>query len=688
MPTAAKQHLRTLITAAGLVALALAGGGYGLGARTTVAVSAVTVTAIAIGLGLWPRARPPRAAWITLAGLGLLTLMAGLSAAWADSAELAFLEFDRDLMYLALLALAIAAARRGDAARWGDGLALGIAVVATLALGQRCFPHAFPRDQLALFLPGVRTRLTYPLGYWNGLAILVGLGPPLLLRGALEARQPYMRGLALAAFPVIGSVIYLTSSRGGVAAAVFGMATFLALTHRRVAACAAIALGLVATGAAIAALHARSQLVDGPLLSSQAISQGRSAALIVIACAALCAAAWGFLSGPRTLRLRLPPRAAAALTAVCIIAAVAGAAAANPAQRLHEFKQPPGQPSATNFVSSHLLSGTGSGRWQFWGSAWKEFESSPLVGRGAGSFESWWARHAPITYYVRDAHSLYLQTLGELGLAGLVALVLGFGPGLASAVQRARTAAAADRTSVAALAGAFAAFLIGAGLDWVWQLSVVGAVGIVCLGVLTGPASVFGASAPRPVAQPTVTDAPSLPWAPPPPQSATTRDFGGSRPTLPRLGLILLVAAVAVGTEGLPWLTNREVSASEAAVRRGDLVAGHDHALNATALWPWASSPQLQLALVDEAAGDLTGAQRALAQAVDDDPTDWRLWIVSTRLSVEGGNVPAARRALARARALNPKNILLAIPPSPAGVLPIPPPRAGARSSPLSSPPQ
>src|SRR5437660_844366 len=101
MPTAAKHHARTLITAAGVVAVALAGGGYGLGARTALAVIGVTAVAVAIGLGRWPRARPPRAAWLAVVGLGLLALLAGFSALWADSAELAFLEFDRDVMYLA-----------------------------------------------------------------------------------------------------------------------------------------------------------------------------------------------------------------------------------------------------------------------------------------------------------------------------------------------------------------------------------------------------------------------------------------------------------------------------------------------------------------------------------------------------------------------------------------------------------
>ena len=42
-------------------------------------------------------------------------------------------------------------------------------------------------------------------------------------------------------------------------------------------------------------------------------------------------------------------------------------------------------------------------RWQLWGSAIDEFETKPLVGRGAGSFESWWLRHGSIPLFVKDA---------------------------------------------------------------------------------------------------------------------------------------------------------------------------------------------------------------------------------------------------------------------------------------------
>ena len=55
----------------------------------------------------------------------------------------------------------------------------------------------------------------------------------------------------------------------------------------------------------------------------------------------------------------------------------------------------------------------------------------PVAGRGAGTFELAWLEQQPIPVSVVDAHSLYLETLAELGLVGLGLLVLALAPPLA-----------------------------------------------------------------------------------------------------------------------------------------------------------------------------------------------------------------------------------------------------------------
>ena len=120
---------------------------------------------------------------------------------------------------------------------------------------------------LAAFLPSAATRLSFPLGYWNGLAVFVAFyAVPLLLRLAIVAQSFLVRGVAIASIPALAATIYLqASSRGGVATALTGTAVFLALTARRWAAVAALVVATVGALGAVSILLPRTQLVNGPL---------------------------------------------------------------------------------------------------------------------------------------------------------------------------------------------------------------------------------------------------------------------------------------------------------------------------------------------------------------------------------------------------------------------------------------
>src|SRR5438045_3833089 len=87
--------------------------------------------------------QPPSPYAGTLVAGGLLAAFAGLtlsSVIWADSAEIAFDEFNRAALYVGVFLLAALAARRMHLARWSDGFALGIVGIAGLAFFSRCFP--------------------------------------------------------------------------------------------------------------------------------------------------------------------------------------------------------------------------------------------------------------------------------------------------------------------------------------------------------------------------------------------------------------------------------------------------------------------------------------------------------------------------------------------------------------------
>jgi O-Antigen ligase len=638
---AAQGYLLTAVVAAGVFGLAFDGGGYALTTRNAVAIGVWWALIMAVALSVWPVARPTRAAIAVGGPLAAFALFTGLSLIWAESGEKAFAEFDRVLLYLGVFALAVVAGTRENARRWRDGMAIGLVAVGALALASRLFADLVSETDLASLLPGIEERLGYPVDYWNGLAILVGLAFPLLLSCATEERRPIVAGFAVAPVPVLVAVIYLASSRGGAATAIVGTAVFIAFGARRLAALAAVICAAAGSAAVTAILSARPELVDGPLNSAAAASQGESAApLIVLVCLAtgLVYALGSRLAPP--LRFRPGPALRRGLAVAGVVAAVGAIVAVDPGERFDRFKRAPSESGGSaegGFTESHLLYGGGSGRWQFWSAAVDEFETRPVVGRGAGSYEAWWAEHASFSYFVRDAHSLYAETLGELGLMGLGLLVAALGGGLVVAASRLRRRSKAMRSLTAGFAAAFVAFLFAAAIDWAWELTVIAVVGFLCLGLLCGPAT-----APSDGADP----------------AREPRTGRGRRSWALRAGLVVCGLTVVVA-QGIPLLAQHQVRASQEAAARGDGKAALERALAARDLQGWAASPHLQIALVEEQMGRLVPARRAIADAIERDRSDWRSWLVSARLEAKSGHERSARGRLREARRLNPRSPLL-----------------------------
>lgn len=612
-----------------IVVDAVNGGGSPPAVRSVAAILVWWAILMGVAFGLGPRGQV-RPAALACGGLLLaFALLAGISIAWAPSAERAFAELDRVLLYAGILILPVVFGRPGDAGRWADGMALAAATIGFLAVGQRLFPGIFPDDHLADVLPNAATRLSYPLGYWNGLAIFLGMGIPLLLRAAVNAGATLWRAAAVAPVPVLVAAMYLSSSRGGVAVGAVASLVFVVLSGR-LRAVLALLVGLAGSAGAIAVLAARPLLVDGPFRTAAAESDGWKAAVLILGISVLCALAYAALTAVVPESLRVPPLAWAVAAIVAIVAVVA----ADPGARVREFKAAPAvQAGGPVAVDSHLSSGSGSGRWQFWEAALDQFSQHPVRGDGAGSYEAWWAQHGTLDWFVRNAHSLWFETLGELGLLGLLLLAGAFGIGLVAGLSRLRGQLSGDRTTTAALVAVVAGFALGAALDWVWQLPAVAALALLSLGLLVGPAS----------ERPTAGD-------------PSPRVRFGAR------AAIVVASWVVLCAQAIPFLASQEVAASQRAATRGDLGEALKRARSAQAIQPWAASPRLQLGLVEEEAGRLDLARRAVATAIERDTSDWRLHLIASRLAVKSGDITAARRELARVRALNPRSRLLRTP--------------------------
>ena len=103
-----------------------------------------------------------------------------------------------------------------------------------------------------------------------------------------------------------------------------------------------------------------------------------------------------------------------------------------------------------------------------------------------------------------------------------------------------------------------------------------------------------------------------------------------------------------------------EVGKSQDSVNSGNLVEALDQAESAKSIQPWAASPYLQLALVQELGGRTDEALVSIETALEHDQSDWRLWLVAARIQTKAGEIADARQSLAKARELNPKSQLFA----------------------------
>jgi hypothetical protein len=132
----------------------------------------------------------------------------------------------------------------------------------------------------------------------------------------------------------------------------------------------------------------------------------------------------------------------------------------------------------------------GENRVHYWHVAWKEYEANPGLGSGAGTFDNYWLRSRP-TSFARDAHSIYLETLAELGPVGLALLLATLAIPLLALRRR------LDPVTATA-AGGYVAFLVHAGVDWDWELPAVTLAGLFCGAALLVAARPAEEPEPRP----------------------------------------------------------------------------------------------------------------------------------------------------------------------------------------------
>ena len=398
---------------------------------------------------------------LALAGLWGLTAWTALSISWAPLRGPAFHDTQRLLLYSVWLTAVLPLLRGRAIARSVEpALAAGCTAVVIYGLSGRLLPGVIDQSH------GLRAagRLDQPLTYWNAQGTIAALAIVICARLAGDGeRRPLTRMLAAAACAPAGMALYLTYSRGALGAAVAGLLVLLAAApdrrQLRALLVAAAAAGLGAVCAApfpvVASLHEGSN------------SQGVAALVLLVIVSVAAALVTRRLTRSETAgRLDTSPLRLRALRPVLALAALAVVVAFVIATARAETKAA-GNPAVG--ATATRLASLQSHRYAYWKVALGAFADHPLAGLGSGGFEVRWLQRRKIHESVADAHSLYIETAGELGLVGLLALAA-FLAGIALA------AIACMRSDPVLAAGPLAAFVtwsIHAGLDWLWEMPAV-----------------------------------------------------------------------------------------------------------------------------------------------------------------------------------------------------------------------
>jgi O-Antigen ligase len=609
--------------AATIFALSYANGGFAATTRAYAGMAAWWLLGVGAAFGIASaRSGIDRLAGIAVGLFAAFAVWILISVHWASDAGRAFAQFNQVALYVAVLAIAIVVARRVPASVLVGGVALALTAVACVALVSRLIPSTFGLQPGSTLVPALRNRLSFPLGYWNGLGIEVALAYPLLLAVMTWRRSRLASILAALPLPILAAVMYLTSSRGAFAAAAVGVVAFLLLTPRRWPALAALVVAGGAGAAAVAVLVPKKELVNGYVGTSLGVHQGHHAALWIGILCLVTALVWaGIFEVGR--RLPSPSRAVGQATAVVLVAlAVVAIVLAHPIAKFDAFKSNPpvAHTHGTNTLN-HLLNSSGSGRWQFWSAAISEFRAHPLGGGGAGSWQAWWLQHGSLKVFSQFAHSLYLESLGELGLVGLLLI----GAAVVVAVVGAiRSALLLESGEVAAAAACGIAFFVAAAYDWVWQLAGIAVVGVGMLGFALG----------------------ALP---------STRVSARGRADVLR-PVLALVAVAAIIPQYVVLAAGSHLRNSQDAFSAGDGTRARSEALSAKAIEPWAASPYLQLGLISEDQRHFNAAAHWLDEAISRARRDYSLWLIAARIEGERGKAGPAVRDLHEAHRLNPNS--------------------------------
>jgi hypothetical protein len=559
-----------------------------------------------------------RADGLFLLALLALTAWVALSIAWSIDRAQSVLELERALVLLTGCAAFLLLSQKRDFGVLVPALPVAITGICAYSVWTRLAPTraGFHPDD-----PTSRYRLFEPLGYWNGLGLFAVLGILIALGLVTEpACRPGLRMLASVCLVVLPVTLFFTFSRGAWLALVVGLLAVVAASPSRLRLVAEAAVFAVLPAVSVALAWRAAPLTHEGATFAAATHAGHrlGAELLVLALASIAV-----VSLVRVLEGRIrvgtaARRVAGAAIAVLAVAVLtvgvahAGGPAALTTRAYHSFADPV-PPREQGNLTNRLASLNGNGRARMWEVAIDSLHGQKwAIGSGAGSFERNWDRSKKADEVVRDAHGLYVETLSELGVVGLLLLLALLAIPLAAGLRRRAT------VFVPALIGAYVAFLTHLAVDWDWELS-----GLALTGLFVGCLLLLA------------------------------RREGRERSLGPQWRVAGVAAAGAAAAFAFVGLVGNTALAQAQ-------TANHDHrsqdaaasAITAHRWMPWSPAPLLALGTARLEQGDSAGARASFREAISLDPRNWVSWL-DLAATLRGH---ARRSAVDRARALYPRS--------------------------------
>ncbi|MDA0171282.1 O-antigen ligase family protein [Solirubrobacter taibaiensis] len=546
--------------------------------------------------------------------LALLAIWTLASATWSDAPARALAEFDRTLLYALVLVLTgSAVARVGDLAvllRW---TAAAFAAVALAGLLTRLAPGTFPIG------PGyLPERIAFPLTYWNAMGIACALCVLFAFHLSASGKEPrIIRVLAAAVVPMAAVTLYLTFSRGAIWALPLGLVLYVLCAQARGLVSAAIAA--VPAGVAVSVAYGAELLARADYDSAAAAPEARRVGLTVAACCAAAALLRAVLlfADTRIERVKLPRYARVGFVGGTLVVLIAGALAVGAPARARDavdtFRE--GSALSVTDLRNRLTSAVDNGRVEHWKVALDGYRESPLHGTGAGTYRITWDRERELVFKVTDGHSLYFEILSELGIVGLVLLVVVLGTILVGAALGLR---GEERHAHAFVLAGGAMLAVHAGIDWDWEMPAL------FVWFFAAGGMVLASRSPR------------------------LGEIGRTARIVAALAVLLLAI-----TPALFWWSQGPLDDAGEAWNARDCPTAIDRALTATERFGTRPEPWVMLAYCDTRLGDYTLARRAVDAAHRRDPNNWQ--VVYAQAIVYGVSGADPRPYAAEALRLNPQ---------------------------------